>query len=542
MGELREGWNEWSTPFNWPTHHLPPCNQSRRLVMDVFSYPPNDPLEREKFLGVQLRFEKLIHYIKYYIKREQEKKVYINPRQHEIDRLEYIDEALSNPYMGKSDASIMLRDREKFDCRASEFQSRFLFDTLITTCKSQDMRPDHNCQLAQDVARFYQKIFIPEGGVPRLQQSTLAYRFLWVCAAVEWEGVMFWHYWIDLNLTSPKDNNCSNPDSDPAICIQWTVNTIKRPYNQLVGFERFYDERANGFNRQKEDYSDPLQTMLTPAQKSQSQKPITQLEKDKEIKEPKVADKELVQIGLLEELKELKEAGGGCATEKEKEQAVEPRVDEFQESGNVKDFGVAEEELVRVGTVDKLGESKEVEREGSAEKEKGQAMELRMDEFQETGDAEEFEAKEKEPAKEPVDKLQEKGDKEMEDYEAKQEELAVERTVGKLQGTRTINLKVNKTDSAVKPKVGKLQETEGMEIDAQEDIQNGRKMRKLRKGKGKAGPQHSETPGANIKSDTDNTNQPTRGKSKARSKQNESRKKKRQRSEGHNKKTECQRV
>lgn len=53
-------------------------------MMDIFSSQPEDRenlSENEKFLQVQLRFEKLVRYTKLDIKRKQEKRVYISPRE-----------------------------------------------------------------------------------------------------------------------------------------------------------------------------------------------------------------------------------------------------------------------------------------------------------------------------------------------------------------------------------------------------------------------------------------------------------------------------
>ena len=457
---------------NTPTPPNPPFYRSRQLMMDILSYPVDDegnPVEQEEFLKVQVRFEKLIHYVKFYIKKKEEKRAYTTPREHEMNRLNDIDEALvSNPYLDKHILGLHSYHIETFDCRASEFHPKFLFDTLVSSCLKQLYTPDNDTQLAQDVTRFYEEIFIPEGGVPLLQQHGLmVYKFFWVLVKVTGLGIGLSNTWIDLKLTSPKENNGSSPNLNPQIKVRWIVSSTVTPTHSLIEFERFYDERANGFKRQanalggltprapkrlaheKANITGDIDPKQIPRSTMQPR------EKDQETKDLEVAEKGLVEVGMVDHL----EATKLRLEEKDKE----------TEDCETEDCEVEEEGSVEVGLVGKIEGINAVESKDPVEKGNELVVELGADALQGAGNSQEFEEKEKELS---TEKWQEQADMKTEE----------------LQGAGNIDFYASKAEPAAKPKIGKPQETITMEIEAQKviQLQTGGEECKLKKNKGKA--------------------------------------------------------
>ena len=415
-------------------------HQSRHLMVDVFecSYEGSDDntLKHESFFQLQIRFEKLIRYAKFYIKAKQEKKVYPTLRQREMHRLHLIEEILRfNLYFDTTgDLYAYYDDHGKSDCRASELQPKVLLDTLRQACKNQDIKPYKTSQLAEDLARFYNEVFIPEGGVPLLQKRSSSYKFLWVRARVESNGVMFYFAWINLHLCqAPVDNNCINPDSEPTISIIWNISTRIGPFQDLVEFERFYDEKADGFKRHAK--IDRQNKYLLECQAKESEA----------------------------------------------------------------------EELDQKDAVDTLEGAKAVENEGSLKQEKGQAIESRVDEFQETEDLTVCEGNGKELAMESADKFREKGDMEVQKYEIEEKELAAVSAVGELQGTRDIGLKSTTINQTMEPKVVKPRGRA-----AQKDRKTGRKGRKPPRCKKDVESLRSEEPPEIVQSKIGPTNGPQR--------------------------------
>ena len=526
----------------------------RHLMIDAYYQSPeafadDDPLNNEEFFGLQQRFEKLVRYVKFYIKGKQEKRVYLTPRQRERDRLELIYEVLVlSPYIPPFPVmKIEDKDEGTFDCKASDLQPRFLIDTLVEACEKQKVEPDGTTQIAEDITKFYEEIFIPEGGVPLLQENDMQHHFLWVVAECRREVIMFYYSRIILYLAS---SNSSNTGSEPIVHITWCINTTSSDEEDLIEFERFYDEKADGFKRNakvlssdediqwlkkwksgKHDfrYLRPRKTRASENMNpTQEHGLILQSLEDQETKDLK-AEEELDIVDTAEERKALEREG---SARKEKDKAVEAGVDEFDvmeyERKEKKATGSADklqgpggidleatmteaivqpkvdkpqvqkdrkagrkgrkpknskakaEQLCSEGPTEKSeivpsdidatneaqmedknslprkkskapakGNAKKkkqkrrvVEREGSAGREKEQAIKLGVDEF----NVIEFEGKQKKLAMEPADKLQ---------------------------GNRDIDLEATKIEPFVQPKVGRLQ--------VQKDRKPGRKGRKPKK-------------------------------------------------------------
>ena len=404
---------EYSTSFDDCTS-LPPLlvtrhltrHRSRHLMVDVFDCEPedcDDPSNHEASLKLYMRFEKLIRYVKFYIKAKQ-KKVYSTPREREIDRLGLINEVLIfNLYMPRL-GQMACKSDKLFHCKASEFQATFLFHTLEIGYETQDVKPDKASQLAQDVTRFYEEIFVPEGGVPLLQQlglqqRSLCFTFSWVVAYIRSGTIVFYHSTVNLTLSSPKDNNYNNPDSEPTIQWKWFIYTTWSKPQDLVEFERFYDEKADGFPRHAKINK---QNKLLFEQWKRARKEIASTQVDGLIAryQETVGKEESVQVEMVDKLEETINAVEKVASaKKEKEKAIESRVDESQLTQDVKESEVVEEELVQMGMADNLERTKAVEREVSVEREKEKAV----GEFQGTGHITELEGKEQEQA---MDELQ----------------------------------------------------------------------------------------------------------------------------------------
>lgn len=383
----------------------PEYNRSRRLVMDVHSLPPQDRSEDEEFLNVQLRFEKLIRYGKFYIKRKLEKKIYTSPRERETDRLTYIEEVLvRNPLINTTGFQRYVGD--SFYCKASEFKPGFLVDTMIEACDQNTL--DKACQVAEDVTRFYEEIFIPEGGVSSLKQHEMTYKFLWVQTDLKAGGISFNFTTIELALTLSEENDGNDSDPDPVIKTWWSgSNKVTAPDN-LVKFEHFYESKANGFKIQRQTRDDS-----------------------------KPAPKRL------------------------KHSETIPTED--QGTGGPE---VAEEELA----MDRFLKTNAMGREGSLEKEK-ELVELGVDEPRETGGGKETEGKEQRISVESTVKPQEEEDREMKHCETRQEEIALKPAVDNLDGVGDIDLQVGKMQRAVKSELGRPQETKFMKITVQEAMQ-----------------------------------------------------------------------
>ena len=245
---------------NTPVRFQPqiPRYQCRHLMIDVYFALPDGCddkfLKHEAFFKLRQRFEKLVRYVKFYIKGKQEKRVYLTPRQRERDRLELIDEVLIfSPYIPPIPIfDIQTPDVGTFDCKASELQPSFLINTLGKACQNQRVAPDKTTQIADDLTRFYEEIFIPEGGVPQLQHNPMEHHFLWVCAEFDREDIMLYYSRIILVLAS---SNGSKPGSEPTVHIMWSINTTSSNAVDLVEFEHFYDEKADGFKRNAKSLS-----------------------------------------------------------------------------------------------------------------------------------------------------------------------------------------------------------------------------------------------------------------------------------------------
>ena len=348
-----------------PVPPLVTRHHSRHLMVDLFNCEPKDcgdPSKHEASLKIQLRFEKLIRYVKFYIKAKQ-KKVYSTPREREIDRLGLINEVLIyNLYMPRLQR-MACTSNKSFHCKAPEFQATFLFHTLELVYETQDVKPDKASQLAQDVTRFYEDIFVPEGGVSLLQQiglqqSEFCFTFSWVSAYIRSGTIILYHSIIHLTLSSPKDNDCSNPDFEPTIHVKWSIYTTWSEPQDLVEFERFYDEKADGFPRHaKINNSDKMlfeewKRGRREIASAKANWPITQHQESGSItrQQESAGEEELAQVEMVDKLEEtIKAVEKEVSAEKEKEKVIESRMDESQLTRDVKESGVVEEELVQMG-------------------------------------------------------------------------------------------------------------------------------------------------------------------------------------------------
>ena len=355
----------------------------RHLMIDAYFMSPDDCddnfLKHESFFGLQQRFEKLVRYVKFYIKEKQEKRVYLTPRQRESDRLELIYEVLVfSPYMTPfSLLDIQTKDEGIFHCKASDLQPRFLIDTLGKACKNQTTVPDETTQMAEDLTKFYEEIFIPEGGVPLLQQNDMKQHFLWVSADCKRDVIMLFYTRIILHLAS---SNSSNAGSEPTVHITWLINTTSSGNLDLVEFERFYDEKADGIKRNAKILSSKAHIEHLKVWKSGK----------RDLWAIKTRAPENIKTRAPENMNPTQEHGS----------ITQPTKD--QEAKDLK----AEEGLVQMDMVDTLEENKASEKEGSARMEKNRAVEAGVDGF----DVMEHEGKEKK-AMESADKLQGLGDR-----------------------------------------------------------------------------------------------------------------------------------
>ena len=322
--------------------------------------------------------------MKFYIKGKQEKRVYLTPRQRERDRLELIDEVLIfSPYIPPIPIfDIQTPDVCTFDCKASELQPSFLINTLGKACQNQRVAPDKTTQIADDLTRFYEEIFIPEGGVPQLQHNPMEHHFLWVCAEFDRENIMLYYSRIILVLAS---SNGSKPGSEPTVHIMWSINTTSSNAVDLVEFEHFYDEKADGFKRNAKSLSSDAGIRLEKWRSGT---------RDWRLNRTRAPGN----INLTQE--------GGSITQPKKDQVAEVLE--------------AQEELVQRDMVDDtLGKKKVVEGEGSAGGKSDQAVESGVDEF----DVMELEEKKKKLPLEPVDKFNGTGVIDLEATKAKTEPI-----------------------------------------------------------------------------------------------------------------------
>ena len=467
--------------------------QCRHLMIDVYFYSPkscdDNFLNHEVFFGLQQRLEKFARYVKFYIKEKQEKRVFVTPRQREEDRLELIYEVLVfNPYIPPFPLCLVeTKGGGTFDCKASDLQPKFLIDTL-NACENQKMYPDKGNQIFEDLTKFYEEVFIPEGGVPLLQHKDVKHHFLWVFAECRRDRITFYYSGINLVLAS---SNSSNPNSEPTVHITWYINTTSSASLDLVEFEHFYDEKADGFKRHAKILSG-----------------------DAAIQRLKMWRSEVMRT--MHFLTSKTRAPG--STDLTQEHGSIPQSMKDQKT---KDLNV-EDELVQIDTVDTLEEKKALEREGSARMETDQTVESGVDEV----DVKEFEGKEEKLAMQPADKLQGNGDI---DLDTTTTEPIVQLEVDKLQGNGDIDLAATTTEPIVQPKVDKLQVQKGRKP--------GRKGHKPKHSKAKVEPLSSEGPPEIVPSDNDAPNEAQmedknanlRKKSKAPLKDNVNRKKKQRR-------------